>query len=123
MRRCVLACIVCFLDVHVYSAYTKGQVMLYLDAALLALVVVRESRSFLSTQVQAVVSSCRSTNRSQPRIIAPAVAAFDAIVRRRRRKSRLNAAAIFSCLLLFFPRTLSAQANASGLSMSVKDPQ
>jgi len=97
--------------------------MLYLDAALLALVVVRESRSFLSTQVQAVVSSCRSTNRSQPRIIAPAVAAFDAIVRRRRRKSRLNAAAIFSCLLLFFPRTLSAQANASGLSMSVKDPQ
>ena len=68
---------------YMYSKRTwKIESLLYLDAALLALVVVRESRSFLSTQVQAVVSSCRSTNRSQPCIIAPAVAAFDAIVAR-----------------------------------------
>jgi hypothetical protein len=97
--------------------------MLYLEAALLAFAVVRESRSFITAQVMgAVASSCRSTKRSTPRMVAHEVAAFHTIVRRGRFKYAYGAA-IFSCFLLPFPRTLFAQANASGLSLNVKDQQ
>lgn len=95
--------------------------MLYLDSALLAFVVVRESRSCITAQAQAVASFCRSSKRSQPCPVVSAGAAFHVIVRRRRCKYPY--AAILSCFLLAFPRTLSAQANASGLSLNVTDPQ
>jgi hypothetical protein len=94
--------------------------MLYLEAALLAFIVVRESRSCITAQ--AVASLCRSSKRSQPCPVASAGPAFHAIVRRRRCKYPY-AAAILSCFLLAFPRTVSAQANASGLALNVKDPQ
>src|ERR1700733_1337297 len=96
--------------------------MLYLEAALLAFVVVRESRSCITAQAQAVASLCRSSKRSQPCPVVSGAAAFHAIVRRRRCKYPY-AAAILSCFLLAFPRTVSAQANAAGLALNVKDPQ
>lgn len=95
--------------------------MLCFDAALLAFFIVRESWGFITTQMQAVASSLRLTKRSYPRLIARAAAAFQAIVGRRRKSAYV--AAIISCFLLCFPRPLSAQPNASGISLSVKDPQ
>jgi hypothetical protein len=94
--------------------------MLCFDAAFLIFFVVRECRGFITTQMQAAASSLRLTKRSYPRLIACAAPAFQAIVGRRRKSA--YAAAIISCFLLSFPRPLSAQPNASGISLSVKDP-
>ena len=95
--------------------------MLCFDAALLAFVAVRESRGFITTRMLAVASSLRLTKRSYPRLIACAAAAFLAIAGRPRKSA--YAAAIILCFLLSFPRPVSAQPNASGISLSVKDPQ